>query len=665
MRKLAFFLFLLSCFTDTYAQIGIKANNTPPIASAQLEVQSINKAFYPPRMTTQQRTTFPNLPQAGAVVYDTDLNSLFTYNGSTWVSASGATLSLPYSASQSVGGYMFNIQNTNTNTPFSTIHGTTNSLLDDAAGVTGRALNTAPTGSTYGVSGTNASTNAKGAGVSGFHNGTGVGVQGTSSSGIGGAFYSNFSYGLKTQGKLQFAGNGVGTIAADKILKSINNAGDAEWGDLVPYSNSQNSALPLIDLTNINTGNFSTMIVKSNSNASGSAIEGIATNTGITTSPRGVTGNNLSTGSSGFGVYGYHAGTGSGIGGYSLAGKGVSGASYNGYGVHGESLSNATGVYGKTGSGIGVEGFSTNNGTGISGFCSTGVGVSGNSNTGIGIYGNSNYVSGYFTSSMGYALVTDAGNVGIGTSNPAAKMDIKGSSYLSHFYYGANEDTYLRGGKAGSKVLINDVSGQGNVGIGISSPNQYLDVNGRMRIYNSAYGTAGLWFNNSTNSLNGVDGAFYGMKLDTETGIYIGNAWRFWVNSAGNGYLNGALIQTSDKRLKKNFLPLTNSLSSLNKLNGYHYYWKEENRSHDLQTGVIAQEVEKIFPELVNTDEKGFLSVNYIGLLPHLIEAVKDLTLKNEKLEARLTEIDDLKTQMNLLKAMVSKSEIVEMVNKK
>jgi hypothetical protein len=55
MKKLFFLLLVLSCLSDTYAQIGIKANNTAPIPSAQLEVQSTTKAFYPPRMTTAQK----------------------------------------------------------------------------------------------------------------------------------------------------------------------------------------------------------------------------------------------------------------------------------------------------------------------------------------------------------------------------------------------------------------------------------------------------------------------------------------------------------------------------------------------------------------------------------------------------------------------------------
>ena len=55
-----------------------------------------------------------------------------------------------------------------------------------------------------------------------------------------------------------------------------------------------------------------------------------------------------------------------------------------------------------------------------------------------------------------------------------------------------------------------------------------------------------------------------------------------------------------------------------------------------MQTGVIAQEVQKIFPELVNTDKEGMLSVDYIGLIPHLIEAVKELKVKNQELENSL-----------------------------
>ncbi|MCP9756602.1 hypothetical protein EGI26_15665 [Lacihabitans sp. CCS-44] len=234
---------------------------------------------------------------------------------------------------------------------------------------------------------------------------------------------------------------------------------------------------------------------------------------------------NKSTTYNGIGVYGGHEGSGTGVHGYSKSGTGVSGFSQMG--------TFGSGVYGLAyGAGkSGVKGYSENGyGNGILGEAESGIGVKGYalnffSTTGIG---------GHFSNafSTGYALVTGTGKVGIGTETPVAKMDIMGTSYLSHFFYGTPEDTYIRGGKAGSKVLINDIAGMGSVGIGLSNPNELLDVNGRMRIRHNV-NTSGLWMSNSTNSLNGADGAFYGMKTDTETGIYIGNAWRFWVNNNG------------------------------------------------------------------------------------------------------------------------------------
>ena len=209
MKNLFLIILLFVCFTGTYAQIGIKANNTPPIASAQLEVQSTNKAFYPPRMTTLQKGNISS-PQAGAVVYDTDLGALNFYNGSAWLSASGAALSLPYSADQVINsGSLFEINN---------------SSLISGGGST----------SIYG------------------YNNNGVGIKGLSTYGLGGSFdsgfgtagvfNSGFGYSIVTSGKLRFGGNGVGTLATGKFLKSTNASGDAQWGELVPYTNSQNSA---------------------------------------------------------------------------------------------------------------------------------------------------------------------------------------------------------------------------------------------------------------------------------------------------------------------------------------------------------------------------------------------------------------------------------------
>jgi len=118
------------------------------------------------------------------------------------------------------------------------------------------------------------------------------------------------------------------------------------------------------------------------------------------------------------------------------------------------------------------------------------------------------------------------------------------------------------------------------------------------------------------------------------------NNTRMQLTSTGNLTIDGVLTQSSDIRLKKNIAPLQNSLSKIAKLNGYQYNWKDANRGASLQSGVLAQEVEKQMPELVVTDAEGDKAVNYNGLIPYLIESVKELKQQNE----------DLKKEIELLK---------------
>jgi hypothetical protein len=100
------------------------------------------------------------------------------------------------------------------------------------------------------------------------------------------------------------------------------------------------------------------------------------------------------------------------------------------------------------------------------------------------------------------------------------------------------------------------------------------------------------------------------------------------------------IVCSSDLRYKKNIIPLENSLSNILKINGVRYDWKQEefpekHFSDRNQIGFIAQEIEKIFPEMVFTDEKGFKSVDYARLTPVLVEAIKELNFRNEKLEIK------------------------------
>ena len=79
----------------------------------------------------------------------------------------------------------------------------------------------------------------------------------------------------------------------------------------------------------------------------------------------------------------------------------------------------------------------------------------------------------------------------------------------------------------------------------------------------------------------------------------------------------------------------------LAEVRGVTWEWRDDAPDEAKQQpgiGVIAQELERVFPELVSTDEQGRKKVDYIGLIGPLIEAVKELDARVSELERRLDE---------------------------
>jgi hypothetical protein len=88
----------------------------------------------------------------------------------------------------------------------------------------------------------------------------------------------------------------------------------------------------------------------------------------------------------------------------------------------------------------------------------------------------------------------------------------------------------------------------------------------------------------------------------------------------------------SDIRIKDNIQTLEGTLDKLKLIRGVEYDRNDrEDRMHQL--GVIAQEVEKVYPDMVDTDEEGMKSVAYTQLIPVLIEAVKEQQKQIEELQ--------------------------------
>lgn len=82
---------------------------------------------------------------------------------------------------------------------------------------------------------------------------------------------------------------------------------------------------------------------------------------------------------------------------------------------------------------------------------------------------------------------------------------------------------------------------------------------------------------------------------------------------------------TSDASLKENLNIIESPLDKISQLNGYTFNWKKNKRE---SVGIVAQEVEKVLPQVVITDTNGIKKVSYDSLIPLLIEAIKELKNK-------------------------------------
>ena len=130
-------------------------------------------------------------------------------------------------------------------------------------------------------------------------------------------------------------------------------------------------------------------------------------------------------------------------------------------------------------------------------------------------------------------------------------------------------------------------------------------------------------------------------QFSTEnTAFVIGNGTDFYNRSDaltvlfdGTTTIAGDLNVNSDARLKSNIISLGSTLSKLLQIDGKSYTMKKD-ESEKQKIGLLAQDIEKVFPELVS-ESNGIKSVNYQGLVPVLINALKE----------QQTEIDRLKTQ--------------------
>jgi hypothetical protein len=303
------------------------------------------------------------------------------------------------------------------------------------------------------------------------------------------------------------------------------------------------------------------------------------------------------------------------------SGDGIQGVSAVGSGVYGVSTG-ADGVTGTSSNGVGVRGIAGTQGHGVLGLVFQGdpyAGVRGNS----------------FASNAGLGVLGSAVGDGIG---------VKGTSVSGHGMFGTT------GGSGTGANAVAGVFGTSSAGVG-------LGVKGKVTgAGTGVWGDAGATgYGVFGQALGGVGYGVYGYNNSTGYGVY-------GLNTTGGyaGYFNqniyivgntstGSLTNRSDARLKRGIRDSRYGLREVLAMRPVSYRWKDRAQDEAEQLGLLAQDLQKVVPEVVRADHSnGMLAVNYIGLIPVVIKAVQEQQLLLQKqaslIERQQRQIDALKT---------------------
>ena len=119
------------------------------------------------------------------------------------------------------------------------------------------------------------------------------------------------------------------------------------------------------------------------------------------------------------------------------------------------------------------------------------------------------------------------------------------------------------------------------------------------------------------------------------------------IQGSGNLLIAGNITAyySSDITLKENIRPIENALFKVNQLNGVKFTWNENaekaEREKGEDVGLIAQDVQKVLPEIVQIRKNGTLAIQYEKVVPLLVEAIKDQQIIIEDLQQRLELLED------------------------
>ena len=221
--------------------------------------------------------------------------------------------------------------------------------------------------------------------------------------------------------------------------------------------------------------------------------------------------------------------------------------------------------------------------------------------------------------------IDGSGHVGIGTSLPNAPLHIVGGA-------GAPSGT------TGS-IQVGSVGGSPNAGMTLG----YVDGAGTGYSYLQSFGSLPLVLNGVANKV-GI-GTTSPSNLLTVGNASVSGTVAHFQNSTGTCDINPtstSLSCSSDMRLKRHISPIgaSETLAGVLALRPVSYNWQNEVDGANPHTGFVAQDVEKIFPDLVSQGGDGYLTLNYAGFAPYLTAAIHQQEAEIADLKSSVHQLD-------------------------
>jgi hypothetical protein len=216
----------------------------------------------------------------------------------------------------------------------------------------------------------------------------------------------------------------------------------------------------------------------------------------------------------------------------------------------------------------------------------------------------------------------------VGYANTALSVAIASSSSFATTATYASTATDIAGGTAGQLLYQITTGDTGFAGPGVAG-NVLVSNGSSVPTYNST-----LTLTSLTSATSTQTGAF-----QVRGGAGIGGDLYVGGNIYGLQEIWAYYGSPSDIRLKTNITAIDNGLAKVLTLSGVTYDWNDlaSNKNNGLrESGVIAQEIQKVLPEAVIEKDDGFLTVKYDRIIPLLIEAIKELSAEVEELKKKI-----------------------------